>query len=62
MSHKIILIIPAYNEESSIQKTIETVIRAKYDFVVINDGSTDNTMKILETNNYNHIKDRKSVV
>lgn len=55
MSHKIILIIPAYNEESSIQKTIETVIHAKYDFVVINDGSADNTMKILETNNYNHI-------
>lgn len=55
MSYKIILIIPAYNEESSIQKTIETVINAKYNYIVINDGSTDNTAAILDKYNYNHI-------
>lgn len=55
MSNKTILIIPAYNEESSIYKTIELIIRAKYDYIIINDGSTDNTTKILKENNYNHI-------
>ena len=55
MSNKIILIIPAYNEESSICKTIESVIRAKYDYIIINDGSIDHTTKILEENGYNHI-------
>ncbi len=55
MNRNAILIIPAYNEEASIRKTIETVIHAKYDYIVINDGSTDNTAKILKDNNYNHI-------
>ena len=55
MNHNTILIIPAYNEEASIQKTIETVMRTKYDYIVINDGSTDNTAKILKESNYNHI-------
>lgn len=55
MNPKIILVIPAYNEEASIEKTIENVVRANYDYIVINDGSTDNTRQILERNKYNHI-------
>ena len=55
MKHKILLIIPAYNEEASIQKTIEAVKQTRYDYIVINDGSTDQTRQILETNNYNHV-------
>ncbi len=51
---KILLIIPAYNEEENIESTINK-INNKYDYIVINDGSTDNTLKILEKNNYNHI-------
>lgn len=58
---KIILVIPAYNEEESILKTYKTVEeynkknKTNYDVIVINDGSTDNTRKILEENNVPHI-------
>lgn len=47
---KILIIIPAYNEERSILKTIIEIQKTGYDYIVINDGSTDNTKKILELN------------
>ena len=55
---KILLIIPAYNEQENIKKTIKTIEKhnSNLDYVVINDGSTDNTEKILQENNINHIK------
>lgn len=52
---RILLIIPAYNEEKTIEKTLETVVSSGYDYVVINDGSTDSTEEILTQKNYNHI-------
>lgn len=54
---KIILIIPAYNEEENILETCNKIkeFSDEIDFVVINDGSTDNTLKILQENNINHI-------
>ena len=58
---KVILIVPAYNEEKSILKTINEInkynnkAQLKLDYVVINDGSKDNTKKVLEKNNINHI-------
>ena len=58
---KIILIIPAYNEEENILrvcnviKDYNTNAQQKIDYIVINDGSTDNTAKILKENNLNHI-------
>lgn len=54
-SPKVLLVIPAYNEEKSIKKTVDSILAAKYDYVIINDGSTDNTPKIIEENHYNHI-------
>lgn len=55
---KILLIIPAYNEQENIKNTIEKIQKynEKYDYIVINDGSTDDTEKILKENNINHIK------
>ena len=50
---KIILIIPAHNEEDSIQKTIDSI--KNYEYIIINDGSTDNTEQVLIDNNYNHV-------
>ena len=50
---KILLIIPAYNEEENILKTCKQIIeynkknKTKYDYIVINDGSKDNTEMIL---------------
>ena len=61
MQIKILLIIPAYNEEENIVKTCKTIMEynkkkaMKLDFIVINDGSTDKTKKLLEENNFPHI-------
>lgn len=51
---RVLIIIPAYNEEKSILKTVNTV-REQYDYVIINDCSTDNTLEVLEKNGLNHI-------
>lgn len=59
---KILLIIPAYNEESNILNTINKIKEynrkneLKYDYIVINDGSKDNTEDILIKNKMPHIK------
>ena len=59
---KFLLIIPAYNEEDCILNTIKKIDtynktnKLKVDYIVINDGSTDNTEKILKENKINHIK------
>ncbi len=54
---KILTIIPSYNEEKSIEKTIDDLRKnnSNMDYIVINDGSKDFTQKVLEKNNYNHI-------
>ena len=46
---KKLVIIPAYNESESIKKTVEDILeKAKdFDYVVINDGSKDNSLKII---------------
>lgn len=62
MKSKILLIIPAYNEEENILSTYKTIVdynkknKTNYDVVVINDGSRDNTEEILVKNKINHIK------
>ena len=45
--------VPAYNEESNIKETIQSVIdldypRNKIEIIVVNDGSKDNTKKVVE--------------
>ena len=58
---RVLLIIPAYNEEENILKTYDSIVRynkknkVKYDVIVINDCSTDLTGKILDDNNIPHI-------
>lgn len=58
---KILLIIPAYNEEKSILNTYNMVLEfnkknnQKLDAIVINDGSKDKTKEVLEKNNIPHI-------
>jgi glycosyltransferase involved in cell wall biosynthesis len=51
------LIIPAYNEEKNILKTYNDIVsnNKKADILVINDGSKDNTQKVLLKNDINHI-------
>lgn len=54
---KKIVIIPAYNEEGGIVKTVTDVMKnAKdFDYVVINDCSKDNTLEICHEHNFNVI-------
>lgn len=58
---KVLMIIPAYNEENSIIRTCniikDKVSNDKFilDYVVINDGSVDSTKERLEKNNENYI-------
>ena len=54
---KVLIIIPAYNEEQNLEKVMERLKAAcpQYDYVIINDGSTDRTGEICETNRYHVI-------
>ena len=53
---KVLIIIPAYNEELNIEKTVNDVKNnTKYDYVVVNDCSKDNTKKVCEKNEFNMI-------
>ena len=59
---KILIIIPAYNEEANILNTYNSIVdynkknKTNYDVVVINDGSKDKTEEILQKNKINHIQ------
>ncbi len=57
MKPLISIVMPLYNKESSILKTIQSVISqtyTDYELIVVNDGSTDNGTKIVE--NYPDIR------
>lgn len=49
------MIIPAFNEEENIEKVVEKIKSYGYDYLVINDCSSDNTASILKKNKYNHL-------
>lgn len=52
-SDDILVIIPAYNEADSILNTVKAVSSFGYDYVVVNDGSTDATLDICIANKLN---------
>ena len=58
---KILIIIPAFNEDKSILNTYKSIIdynkehNSHNDVIVINDGSIDNTKSILENNAIPHV-------
>lgn len=53
-SRKILIIIPAYNEADNLEKVIDNLIMnfPQYDYVIINDGSTDQTKQVCAENHY----------
>ncbi|MBC3804481.1 glycosyltransferase [Acetobacterium fimetarium] len=54
---KILVIIPAYNEEDSIEEVVNKlkITQSEVDYIIINDCSTDNTVKICKNNSFNYI-------
>ena len=52
---KVLIIIPAYNEEENIEAVIDNLISdySEYDYVIINDGSRDKTSEICHRHGYN---------
>lgn len=54
-SSDLLIIIPAYNEEASIVSVVDNIIQnySQYDYVIINDGSKDQTSAISHAKGYN---------
>ena len=52
---KKLIIIPAYNESSNIEGTVAAIKKdaPDFDYVIINDCSTDNTLEICQKNHFN---------
>ena len=67
---KILIIIPAYNEAENIKNVVDKLTNhyPQYDYIIVNDGSCDETKKICMDNHYKlldcpvNLGDRKSVV
>ncbi|MFX3675274.1 MAG: glycosyltransferase family 2 protein [Paenisporosarcina sp.] len=56
MKSHVLIIIPAFNEEQSILQTVTLLKQSTdYDYIVINDGSTDSTQSILQKENIESI-------
>lgn len=54
---KVLIIIPAYNEAQNLKRVIEHLKQTcpQYDYMIVNDGSSDQTKEICEENHYHVI-------
>ena len=54
---KVLIIIPAYNEEGNILNVVGELEKKypQYDYVVVNDGSTDKTLELCKKHNFNYV-------
>ena len=57
MTLRTLVVVPAYNEALNIEKTVNDILQnaPDVDYVVVNDGSKDNTLEVLEKNGFNYI-------
>ena len=58
MKDKVLVIIPAFNEEKNIERVVGNLVKnyPELDYVVVSDGSTDRTAEICEENGYRLIR------
>lgn len=49
---KVLVVIPAYNEVDNIVSTVRGVIECGYDYIVINDGSSDGTLQVCRAHGF----------
>ena len=54
---KVLIIIPAYNEEENIGRVVRQMIdmAPQYDYLVVNDGSSDSTIDICRRKNFSYL-------
>ena len=54
---KVLIIIPAYKEEKNLKRVIDRLqqVCPQFDYVIVNDGSTDGTEQVCRQNQYRHI-------
>lgn len=54
---KVLVIIPAYNESENIERVVANISDhcPEYDYLIVNDCSTDNTVQICKQNGFNNI-------
>ena len=52
---QLLVVIPAYNEEMNIRNVIDDLRKycPEFDYLIINDGSTDDTLEVCRQNGYN---------
>lgn len=52
---RLLIVIPAYNEAANIKRVVDNLIEnfSQYDYIIVNDGSKDDTAKICRENDYN---------
>ena len=64
MNPKVSIIVPVYNSEKYLKKCIQSIVSQEYDnyeIIVVNDGSTDNSLKILKSFSERIIRSDSSV-
>lgn len=54
---RVLVIIPAYNEDENIVHVVDHMMEqaCQYDYLIVNDGSTDNTLKICKKQHYQYL-------
>ena len=53
---KVLLIVPAYNEEKNLKSVVKDIKdNTDYDYVIINDCSKDNTLSLCQKEKYNYL-------
>lgn len=54
---RVLVIIPAYNEAENIVHVVNNMMEQtpQYDYLVVNDGSTDNTLKLCQQENFHYL-------
>ena len=54
---RVLIIIPAYNEAESIEKVVDNIVEnfPQYDYIVINDGSSDTTRDVCRERGYQYL-------
>ena len=54
---KVLVIIPAYNEEKNLKRVVDHFRKVcpQFDYVIVNDGSTDHTEMICKQNHFHYI-------